>query len=90
MEMPLCWLNANYNACSYLDVAGGGHVGVDPSVGPVGPPPHLRGTVHLESDMMNVEENVHAKYLDVLDDQVVGVKTLVLGVALGILTIRDN
>ena len=44
-------------------MAGGGHVGVDPSVGPVGPPPHLRSTVHLESDMMNVEENVHAKYV---------------------------
>ena len=29
-------------------------------------------------------------YLDVLDDQVVGVETLVLSVALGILTIRDN
>merc|ERR1719429_388044 len=47
-----------------LDVAGGRHVGVDPSVGPVGPPPHLGGTVHL----------------DVLNDQVVGVKTLALGI----------
>jgi len=52
-----------------LDVAGGGHVGVDPSVGPVGSPPHLGSAVHL----------------DVLNDQVVGVKTLVLSVALGIL-----
>ena len=63
MEMPSCWFNANYNACFYLDVAGGGHVGVDPSVGPVGPPPHLRGAVHLQNHMMNVEENVHAKYV---------------------------
>ena len=28
-------------------MAGAGHVGVDPSVGPVRPPPHLGGTVHL-------------------------------------------
>ena len=32
---------------SDLDVAGAGHVGVDPPVGPVCPPPHLGGTVHL-------------------------------------------
>merc|ERR550525_2060672 len=54
---------------SDLDVAGGGHVGVNPFVGPVGSPPHLGGAVHL----------------DVLNDQVIGVKTLVLGVALGVL-----
>merc|ERR1719234_2266271 len=47
-----------------LDVARGGHVGVDPSVGPVGPPPHLGGAVHL----------------DVLNDQVVSVQALALGV----------
>merc|ERR1719347_315362 len=41
---------------SDLDVAGGGHVRVDPSVGPVGSPPHLGGAVHL----------------DVLNDQVIG------------------
>ena len=33
-----------------LDVAGAGHVGVDPSVGPVSPPPHLGGAVHLHGD----------------------------------------
>jgi hypothetical protein len=38
-------------------------------VGPVGPPPHVRGTVDL----------------DVLDDQVVGVQSLVLGVGLCVL-----
>ena len=53
----------------HLDVAGRRHVGVDPSVGPVGPPPHVRGTVDL----------------DVLDDQVVGVQSLVLGVGLCVL-----
>merc|ERR1712172_192121 len=52
-----------------LDVARGGHVGVDPSVGPVGPPPHLGGAVHL----------------DVLNDQVVSVQALVLSIALGVL-----
>ena len=36
----------------YLNVAGGGHVGVNPSVGPVGPPPHLGGTVHLENTII--------------------------------------
>ena len=50
-------------------MAGRRHVGVDPSVGPVGPPPHVRGPVHL----------------DVLDDQVVGVQSLVLGVGLRVL-----
>jgi len=52
-----------------LDVAGGAHVGVDSTMGPVGPPPHLGSTVHL----------------DVLDDQVVGVQALVLSVALRVL-----
>ena len=36
----------------YLDVAGGGHVRVDPSVGPVGSPPHLGGAVHLNINGM--------------------------------------
>merc|ERR1712216_398425 len=52
-----------------LNVARGGHVGVDPSVGPVGPPPHLGGAVHL----------------DVLNDQVVSVRALVLSIALSVL-----
>merc|ERR1719461_1352251 len=56
---------------SDLDVAGRGHVGVDPSVGPVGSPPHFGGAIHL----------------DVLNDQVIGVETLVLGVALGVLEV---
>merc|ERR1712243_63210 len=52
-----------------LDVAGRGHVGVDSTVGSVGSTPHLRGTVNL----------------DVINDQMVGVQTLVLGVALRVL-----
>ena len=34
-----------------LDVAGAGHVGVDPTVGPVGSPPHLGGTVNLRQEI---------------------------------------
>ncbi len=52
-----------------LDVARGRHVRVDASVSAVGAAAHVRGAVHL----------------DVVDDQVVGVKALVLGVALGVL-----
>ena len=52
-----------------LDVAGRGHVGVDPTVGPVSSTSHLGGTVHL----------------DVINDEVVGVQSLVLRVALGVL-----
>ena len=36
-----------YLKSTYLNVAGGGHVGVDPSVSPVSSPPHLGGAVHL-------------------------------------------
>jgi len=52
-----------------LDVAGRGHVGVDPTVGPVSSTSHLGGTVHL----------------DVINDEVVCVQSLVLRVALGVL-----
>lgn len=52
-----------------LDVARGRHVRVDASVSAVGAAAHVRGAVHL----------------DVVDDQVVSVKALVLGVALGVL-----
>ncbi len=50
-------------------MARGRHVRVDASVSAVGAAAHVRGAVHL----------------DVVDDQVVGVKALVLGVALGVL-----
>ena len=52
-----------------LDVAGRGHIGVDPTVGSVGSPPHLGSPIDL----------------DVVDDKVIGIKTLVLRVGLGIL-----
>ena len=52
-----------------FDVAGGGHVGIDPTVGTVSPTPHLGSTVHL----------------DVVNNQVVGIQPLVLSVRLCVL-----
>merc|ERR1712012_602151 len=52
-----------------LDVAGAAHVRVDPSVSSVGPPSHLGSAVDL----------------NMFNDQVVGVETLVLGVTLSVL-----
>ena len=49
--MPKAYTYDNCTACPYLNVAGGRHIGVDPSVGPVGPPPHLGSTVHLDNNM---------------------------------------
>ena len=50
-------------------MAGAAHVGVNATVGAVRPAPHLGSAVHL----------------DVLDDEVVGVEALELGVALSVL-----
>ena len=50
-------------------MAGGAHVGVDPTVGTVRPPAHVGSAVDL----------------DVVDDEVVGVEALVLGVGLRVL-----
>ena len=36
-------------------MAGAGHVGVDPTVGPVGSPPHLGGTVNLKQKIGNTD-----------------------------------
>ena len=70
-------------------MAGAAHVGVDPTMGSVCPPPHLGSTVDLTR--LNVN-NAPTKvlllkeiYLNVLNDQVVGVQSLVLGVALSVL-----
>jgi len=52
-----------------LDVTGRGHVRINPSVGTVSPPPHLRGAVHL----------------NVFHNEMISVKSLVLSVALSIL-----
>ena len=52
-----------------LDVARRRHVRIDATVGPVRPTPHMGSPVHLNG----------------VDDQVVGVQTLVLGVALRVL-----
>ena len=50
-------------------MAGGAHVGVDPTVGTVRSPAHVGSAVDL----------------DVVDDEVVGVEALVLGVGLRVL-----
>ena len=69
-----------------LDVAGAAHVRIDPTVGPVCSTPHLGSTVNLKlivtkcSNLKFVMTN-----LDVLDDKVVGIQSLVLSIALSVL-----
>ena len=53
---------------THFNVAWGGHEGVDTTVGSVRSPPHFGGTVNL----------------DVFNDQVIGIQTLVFGVRFGI------
>jgi hypothetical protein len=67
-------------------VARATHVRVDPTVSPVGSTSHLGSTVDL---ILKINKNKFLKtkkvHLDVLDDQVVSVQPLVLGIALGVL-----
>ena len=69
-----------------LDVAGTTHVRIDPTVGPVCSTPHLGSTVNLK---LIVNKCSNLKFvmtnLDVLDDKVVGIQSLVLSIALSVL-----
>ena len=65
------------------------HVRVDATVGAVRATPHVRGAVHLRVELSK-PPRPHAppsviSYLDVVDDEVVSVEALVLGIRLGVL-----